>query len=255
MFILRLFCFSLFFSLALALPSVAIVIDDVGGSLKICQELVAIKHPINLAVIPGQAYSQKCAKVIAESPHQLLIHLPWAYLGKAFPKGYPIRFTKGLTAEEMTKMLDRAFASVSNANGINNHMGSQFSSSKKDVELFMQIYSKYKNSKYFLDSNTSRLTKAYATARKYGIKTAKNNFFLDGRQTPEYLERNFKAAVQSAKKNGTAIAICHGNRPVTLRLLSKLMDKYAADVAFVYLPEVIELRKQAELNLNYNKGI
>lgn len=257
----QLVCF-LFFAVSLffpqnitAKPLMSVVIDDVGGSLINCQKLIKIEHPLNIAVMPGTPYAQKCAVLINKSPHQLLIHFPWDGLGLRYKKYYPIRIMRGMSKEEMAQMISRAFASVPNAQGINNHMGSQFSASSEDVEKFMNILKKYKNNKYFLDSNTSRFSKAYFWARKYGIKTTKNNVFLDGKQTAEYIDRQFNYAVSLAKKEGTIVAICHGNRKVTLDNLPKLLKKYEEQVDFVYLPQLMEQRLNDEIKINYKKGI
>lgn len=233
----------------------AVVVDDVGGSLPLCRQLASISQPLNIAILPNTPYATKCAEIVSLSPHQLLIHFPWEALGYNYQKYYPIRITRGMSAAEMGKMLTLAFKKVPGAQGINNHMGSTLSASAEDMERFMKVLKKFRDTKYFLDSNTSRASKAYYWARKYGIKTAKNNVFLDGRQTPEYIERQFRYAVSLAKKDGSLVAICHGNRKVTMRVLPGLLKKYSAEVDFVYLPQLIEYRIAQEAEINYQKGI
>lgn len=160
-----------------------------------------------------------------------------------------------MSAAEMGRMLTLAFKKVPGAQGINNHMGSTLSASAEDMERFMKVLKKFRDTKYFLDSHTSRSSKAYYWARKYGIKTAKNNVFLDGRQIPEYIEHQFRFAVSLAKKEGSLVAICHGNRKVTMRVLPGLLKKYSAEVDFVYLPQLIEYRVAQEAKIDYQKGI
>jgi polysaccharide deacetylase 2 family uncharacterized protein YibQ len=134
-------------------------------------------------------------------------------------------------------------------------MGAILSASSEHMEKFMSVLKKFRNTKYFLDSNTSRYSIAYHWAKKCGIKTTKNNVFLDGRQNPEYIERQFKYAISLAQKDGSIVAICHGNRKVTMRVLPGLLKKYSAEVDFVYLPQLIEYRVAQEAEINYQKGI
>jgi len=242
-------------SLVQAKPIMAVVVDDVGGSLRNCQILTSITLPLNIAVLPGTPAATKCAELINKSPHQLLIHFPWERLGRNYQKYYPIRIMRGMTAEEMAEMLNKALLKVPGAQGLNNHMGSTLSESTADMQAFMAILAKHKANKYFLDSNTSRVSRAYYWAKKCGIKTTKNNVFLDGRQNAEYIDGRFLYAVKLAEQQGSIVAICHGNRAVTLRVLAKMLEKYKQRVDFVYLPQLIEYRNAAEINIDYTKGI
>jgi polysaccharide deacetylase 2 family uncharacterized protein YibQ len=219
-----------------------VLVDDLGYSLTECKIMADIPQPINLAVIPGQVYSRSCATYIKQkTPHQLLIHLPWQSLGRRYKKEYPIRIMGDMSTKNMELMLNKAMNSVPSANGINNHMGSTLSANKSAVQRFMSIYRK-NSPLYFIDSNTSRQTKAEETARRYGIPTAKNNFFLDGNQSPEYIEKQFRSAINYAYQHGTVIAICHGNRKTSIQTIPRLMNYYKDSVDFVYIPVIIEER-------------
>lgn len=221
----------------------AIVIDDVGYSLKHCQELLKIKAPLTFAVMPALGASLVCAQAIKEQEQELLIHFPWESLGKNKLGSYPVHLRINMNQEEMALMLSKAFKSVPNSDGINNHMGSQFSANQQAVDTFMQLFSKFKNSKYFLDSNTCRATKGYQSAKKYGIKSAINNVFLDGQPESSYLEKQFLQAINYARKNGTVIVICHVNRKTTREQLGKLMAKHKEQVNYVHVSQIIEIRE------------
>jgi len=147
-------------------------------------------------------------------------------------------------------MLTRAFASVPNAEGINNHMGSQLSSNREAMDKFMSLLNKFKNKKYFLDSRTSRQSKAYYYAKKYAIKTTNNNVFLDSYLRVSYLEQQFKIAVRTAKQSGSVVAICHVNRTVTRKNLERLMTKYADQVEYTNIAKIIEFRDRQSKQTN-----
>lgn len=228
------------------LPKLAIVIDDVGYSLEQCKILLKIKQPITLGVMPNIGYSKKCALEIKKTKHHLLIHFPFDYLGPNYQRNYPVRIDRHMDKATIGSMITKAISSVPNADGINNHMGSYASQNERMMDDFMSQLAKFKDSKYFLDSHTSNQSKAYNYAVKYGIAAAKNNVFLDGVQSEAYIDKQFKIAVKEAQKRGYAVAICHGNRPVTLRVLKKLINQYNSAVDFVYLPEIIRAQNKTD---------
>ena len=235
----------LLLTLLYAKPKMAIVVDDCGYSLSDAKTLAAIKQPLTFAVIPGQAYSRASAQVFgAAKRHAVLIHFPWTPLGKNGRSAYPVRIEPGYSAAAIQEMLDKALESVPNAAGVNNHQGSILSANQDMMDKFMGVLRGQSREFYFLDSATTVNSRAYATARKQGLSAARNDIFLDGVQTEEYITRRFAEAVAVAKQKGSVVVICHGNRPATKRVLKKLLLKYNAQIDFVLLPEIIKLREQ-----------
>jgi polysaccharide deacetylase 2 family uncharacterized protein YibQ len=238
-----LFFFILLSALAQAKPKMAVVVDDVGYALAEAKTLAALEYPLTFAVIPEQPYSSASAAAIAASGrHAVLVHLPWTPLGNR--AAYPVRIERGYSAENIRRMLERAFASVPQASGLNNHQGSILSADAAMMERFMRVLSGHRGDIYFLDSNTTVNSRAQAAARKHGIPSARNDIFLDGVQTEEYIARRFAEAVSIARRRGSVIAICHSTRPATKRVLKKLLTKYNEQVDFVLLPEIIKMREK-----------
>ncbi|MDR1323679.1 MAG: divergent polysaccharide deacetylase family protein [Candidatus Margulisbacteria bacterium] len=235
---------SLLLAAAAAKPKMAVVIDDVGYSLAEAKTLAALEYALTFAVIPAQPYSSASAAAIAASGrHAVLIHMPWTPLGSN-RQAYPVRVELGYSVENIRRMLDRAFESVPQAVGLNNHQGSILSADAAMMERFMRVLSERRADIYFLDSNTTVNSRAQATALRHGIPSARNDIFLDGTQTEEYIARRFAEAVNIARRRGSVVAICHSTRPVTKRVLKKLLNKYNEQVDFVLLPEIIEMRER-----------
>lgn len=226
-------------SLLSAKPRMAIVIDDLGRSPRDCRYFAALPVSLNCAVIPGMPYSRACASIITEHGQTLLIHFPWENLGKNAAQQYPVRLTGTMTTEQMKTMFTRAFQSVPGAHGINNHMGSVLSKNPAAMSQVMQIMAAVPHQKFFLDSHTSAQTKAYSTAKANGIPAALNNFFLDGIQSELYIKQQFALAVAYAKKHGSVIAICHGNRPETKKIFETCISLYNTQVTFVSLADLV----------------
>ena len=121
-------------------------------------------------------------------------------------------------------------------------MGSVLSRDQVMLNKFMQTLSKRPENFYFLDSNTIHNSRASQVAFKYGVLAARNDVFLDGEQTEVMFEKRFAGAVTLAEHRGTVIAICHANRPITQKMLKRMLTKYNKRVEFVLLPEIIAER-------------
>lgn len=235
-----LFLFICLFSFSFAKPKMAIVVDDAGFNTQDCQYWAKQKVPITIAVIPGQAYSKTCAKIVKENGQELMIHFPWTPLGFNYQKRYPIHIDQNMKSPEIKQMLSRAIASVPGSDGINNHMGSELSINDYVLQEFMKGLAKYKENKYFLDSSTIRGSRAEAYAAKYGIKTTNNNVFLDGMQLAKYIRSKFSEAIREAKKDGQVIAICHAGRGMTKKTVPKLIAEYKSDIEFVFVSGLVK---------------
>jgi len=63
--------------------TVAIIIDDMGSSVREADELMAIKLPLTFSIIPGLAHVKGVAEAAHVRGYQLMIHIPME------PQGYP----------------------------------------------------------------------------------------------------------------------------------------------------------------------
>ena len=197
---------------------VAVVIDDLGMDLKQAQELVSLPAKITFAVMPGLPQSKKVAELAKQHHRELLLHLPMEYRGK---NGKP---APGMLRSDMTPMdflatVSEDVASVPGAIGVNNHEGSALTENREAMQ-FLMAELKSRNL-LFLDSFTSAKSVAYETARKFGIRSAKRDVFLDNESNnPESIRRQLDELSEIAHKNGKAIGIGHPH-PATVSELKK----------------------------------
>jgi hypothetical protein len=77
---------------------------------------------------------------------------------------------------------------------------------------------------FFLDSRTSKMTKAYRAAQQLKVPSAERNVFLDNIQTPQAIRSQMKRLIQLARLKGSAIGIAHPHK-VTLEVLKKDIPK------------------------------
>ncbi|MBL6942643.1 MAG: divergent polysaccharide deacetylase family protein, partial [Rhodospirillales bacterium] len=122
---------------------------------------------------------------------------------------------------ELRRRLEWSFGRFSTYVGINNHMGSKFTSNSKAMSIVIE---EIKNrGLLFLDSRTSSQTVGAMLARKMGVPVAERNIFLDHENTIEAVHAQLKKVEQLARSAGSVIAIGHP-RDVTIRALREWLE-------------------------------
>lgn len=216
----------------------AIIIDDMGSSVSEARLLAEIKVPLTFAIIPGLRADKDVAAYAATNKIETMIHIPMQ------PKGWPERRleTNGLLVTMDTVELQERVSGVvkqfPRAVGVNNHMGSEFTEQEEKVAAVLQTLKK--NNLFFVDSVTSPESVCLKVAQRQGIRSARRNVFLDNEQEQGYILGQLNQAVRLARKNGSAIAICHPH-PVTIATLAAALPALAGQG--VHLVPVSQLVK------------
>jgi uncharacterized protein len=215
---------------------IAIVIDDLGADEKQARELLSMNAKVTFAIMPGLAQSKKIAELAKQNNREVLIHVPMEYRGKN-GKPAPGMLRSNMTPMEFLTTVSDDVESVPGAIGINNHEGSALTENKEAMK-FLMAELKARNL-VFLDSYTSAKSVAYATAREFGLKSAKRDVFLDNdSDNPAAIRKQLDELVEAARKNGKAIGIGHPH-PVTLVVLRKWLAE--ADAQGVEIVPVSKL--------------
>lgn len=197
---------------------IAIVIDDLGMSVKQAREILALPGAVTFAVLPGLAQSRKVAEMAQQKNREVLIHLPMEYRnGNGRPA--PGMLRSDMTPMEFLNTVSDDVESVPGAHGISNHEGSALTENKEAMK-FLMAELKARNL-MFLDSLTSAKSVAYATAKEFGLKAAKRDVFLDNESdNAAYIRKQLEELTDLAKKHGRAIGIGHPH-PATISELRK----------------------------------
>ncbi len=211
--------------------AVAIVIDDLGMDMKQAHDILALPGKITFAVMPGLPQSRNVAELAKQNNREVLLHLPMEYRSKN-GKPAPGMLRSDMTPMEFLTTVSNDVESVPGADGINNHEGSSLTENREAMK-FLMAELKARNL-MFLDSLTSAKSVAYATAREFGLKSAKRDVFLDNdSDNAASIRKQLDELVEIAKKNGKAIGIGHPH-PVTMIELRKwLMEADSLGVEIV----------------------
>ncbi len=204
--------------------SLTIIIDDMGSSLSEARALSAIKVPLTFSIIPGLRVDKEVAAYAATNKIETMIHIPMQ------PKGWPARRLEAngllvsMDADELQERVSGFVQRFPGAVGVNNHMGSEFTEQEEKMTSALQPLKK--SNLFFIDSVTSPKSAGLRVAQQLGIRSARRNVFLDNEQVRSYILGQLNQAVRMARKNGSAIAICHPH-PITIATLADALPGLA----------------------------
>lgn len=198
----------------------AIVIDDMGSSMSEARSLAAIGVPLTFSIIPGLQKSREVAAFAASGGIETMIHMPMQ------SKGWPARRLESnglLVSMEDGELRERVagyMRDLPGAVGANNHTGSEFTEHADKMRSVLETLDG--KGLFFVDSVTTPQSAGIRLARELGMKNARRNVFLDNEQVRGYILGQLGQAVRMAKKNGSAIAICHPH-PATIAALASAL--------------------------------
>lgn len=214
----------------------AIIIDDLGYDAAAARELLALEHPLTLAVLPHTPRSTAIAQEVHRRGREVLLHLPMQ--SQNGEKREAIELYKGMDAAELARTVDEMLASVPHARGVNNHQGSLATADGALMNALMADLRR--RGLFFVDSRTAPGTRAYGAARRAGVPAATRDIFLDDIQTPEAVTRQLELAAAEAIEKGHAVAIGHPY-PVTIAVLREALPQLAAHgVRLVFVSELVQ---------------
>lgn len=198
----------------------AIVIDDMGNSMAEARSLASIRVPLTFAIIPGLRVDREVAAYAATNKIETMIHIPMQ------SKGWPERRLEAngllvsMSDDEIQERVAGFVEQFPGAVGVNNHMGSAFTGQEEKMSAVLQVLRKH--NLFFIDSVTAPESTGWLTAQRAGVRTARRNVFLDNEQNRGYILGQLQLAVRFARKNGSAIAICHPHHATIAALAAAL---------------------------------
>ncbi len=218
---------------------VALLVDDMGYSLKTLRELTALNLSLTIAILPYSPWAKETAQMAQKNNMEVILHLPLESLNdfnaNAKTEGL---IHSGMSEEAVLEMLETNLTQVPFIKGVNNHMGSKITAERETMSLILARLKQYKL--YFIDSVTSGSSIAFKLAKEMSIASAYRNVFLDSEKGEEFILKQFKQLLRQAQSRGMAVGICHPYAS-TLKVLSENLELFAEyNCEVVFASQIVE---------------
>ena len=190
-----------------ALPSLALIIDDLGYNGTISRAMVSLPVDLTLAILPGGQFSREIATMGYQAGREILLHQPME------PKGFPSvnpgpgAMYASMGPARIQRVLNDNLGRLPEAVGINNHMGSSLTENSMAMDAVMQVL--LNRGMFFIDSRTSDATVAMQRAEFYHVPTSSREIFIDNVQDVDAIFVQLIKLQRLALRHGTAIGIGH----------------------------------------------
>lgn len=211
--------------------TLVIIIDDVGNNLSRGRAALRLPGKLTYAVIPFTPYAQQLAQAAADAGKEVMVHAPMSAV-EDLPLGRGA-LTGELSRDAFLTALRDALASLPQARGLNNHMGSELTRQRPQMAWLMQELRA--RDLYFVDSRTSDETVAATVAAEFRVPHLSRQVFLDNERTLEAIDARFRDVLALLHETGFAVAIGHPYPETVeyLRAALPLLTQAGIELAFV----------------------
>jgi polysaccharide deacetylase 2 family uncharacterized protein YibQ len=204
------------------LAAVAIVIDDIGIDRARAMQAIRLPAPLTLSFLPYGRDAPALAILARQRGHEILLHMPMQAVGGENPG--PHALTTDLAAVEIRARVGAALDRFGDAVGLNNHMGSRFTSERR---LVIPVVEELRaRGLVFVDSRTTPNSQGVPAAEEVGLPSAMRDVFLDNDLAPEAITKQFEELERIARRRGYAVAIGHPH-DATLAALAGWLPRVA----------------------------
>ena len=217
---------------------IAIIIDDIGPSRSRLRQFLEIGAPITFAILPRFAKSSVLAEEIHAEGHEIMLHQPMEPFNPRLDPG-PGAVYVGDDPDKIVSIIGDNISNIPFVTGLNNHMGSRFTSSQKEMEEAL-IPIKMRGL-FFVDSLTTNLSMAYKTAKKLHVATACRNIFLDNNPAEPAILSQLNELHKVAMRSGYGIGIGHPYPETARAIQSFLRGLKKSDISMVYISRLIPI--------------
>jgi polysaccharide deacetylase 2 family uncharacterized protein YibQ len=217
-------------------PRVALIIDDIGYRKSQAYRFLEMGIPITFSILPRLRNSQLLAHEINREGHEIMLHQPMEPYNSRLDPG-PGALYVGDREQKIGKTINDNISDVPFAIGVNNHMGSRFTECQHEITDALKTIKE--KDLFFIDSRTSNFSKAYGTARKLHMTTARRNVFLDNSRDESNILQQLHSLSRSARTHGHAIAIGHPHK-VTAKAIGDYIKYHKdPDIKLVHISDIL----------------
>jgi uncharacterized protein len=217
-------------------PCVAIVVDDTGNVTDKLPLWTSIDAPLSFAVMPYPPLSQQLADQLYLNGYVIMMHTP---TDNAPPNSFSGKgqLATGMNRSTVFATLDTDSQYVPHMTGMNNHQGGR-GCDQLDLMTYEVEWAKSKGL-FVVDSNSSVSSKVTKACLALGLPKRLNEVFIDHENDPNYLRKAMNELAGIARKNGTAIGICHWHRPFTAPVVGEMVKTLRSQgINFAFVNEI-----------------
>lgn len=218
-------------------PRIALIIDDIGFSLRRAERFLTADIPITFSILPRVCWSVASALALHASGHEIMLHQPMEPFNAEVDPGPGAIFVEDGQAcirQVVTENID----TLPHVVGVNNHMGSKYTQEPKKMGQALDVVRNH--GLFFIDSLTTGRSAAYACARKMGVSTQRRDLFLDNQPDVTSVVRQMNRLRIRAHKHGSAIGIGHPRPDTAEGIMRFLETPQSRDVTFSYISQMMD---------------
>ena len=218
-------------------PRIALIIDDIGYSRHRAMPFLDLPIDMTFSVLPKLSKSQELARKIHDLGQEVMLHQPMEPYDHDLDPGPGALFV-GDGPEKITRTLDDNISEIPYAVGVNNHMGSRFTASGREISEALRVVKE--RDLLFVDSLTSSNSKAYKTARNLRLPAGYRNTFLDNIQCTSTIYAQLQRLKRHALHFGQGIGIGHPFPETATAIGQFIRDIQGSGISFVHISRLIE---------------
>ncbi len=188
---------------------IALIIDDVGVRRDVLDDLIALPAAVTLSILPYAQGPDEIARRARRQGHEVMLHLPMEPESRDSDPG-PRALRAGMSPRILRRHIAWNLARFDGFVGVNNHMGSRFTSSEEEMRVLMTLLRE--RGLFFLDSLTTITSRGAAAAEALGVPFLSRDIFLDHRREPAAIAAQLLRLERTARREGIAIGIGHPYR-------------------------------------------
>jgi len=219
-------------------PLIAVVIDDVGLDRPRSRRAWELPGPLTMSFLPYAKDLPEQARAARARGHELMLHLPMEPGGRNDPG--PNALLVSLPDAELRQRTTAALDSFDGYAGVNNHMGSRFTTFRPGMETVLRQLKG--RGLMFLDSRTSPQSVGDQVAQEIGVPSIARHVFLDDDESLDAVRRRLAETEAVARRQGFVVAIGHPHE-ATLQALAEWLPTVQAK-GLALAPATAVLRKR-----------
>lgn len=215
-------------------PKLAIIIDDIS-TFHQAKKIKSLNLNITPSIFPPNDNYPNSARVAREFEFYM-IHLPLEAMNYQAQEKNTLKV--GDSSAKIESEISKIRSNFPKAIYINNHTGSKFTSDYDSLKKLFIAFKKH--NMIFIDSYTTKDSKAKILSSEFGNKYLKRDVFIDNTKDEKAIINKLKEAIKIAQKSGFAIAIGHPYEQ-TFNALKGFKSELESQVDIIFLRDLYEI--------------